>query len=85
MLRDSMRRLGLDQAIKDADQYHADTRDRLRYVAQMTGSVRPPTARAERDQQAGPIRAAWRARPRRRMVLAASATSRWKCPKPANW
>jgi chemotaxis protein CheZ len=36
MLRDSMRELGLDQAIKDAAQAIPDARDRLRYVAQMT-------------------------------------------------
>lgn len=36
MLRDSMRELGLDQAIKDAAEAIPDARDRLRYVAQMT-------------------------------------------------
>ena len=36
MLRDSMRELGLDQAIKDAANAIPDARDRLRYVAQMT-------------------------------------------------
>jgi len=36
MLRDSMRELGLDQAIKDAAQAIPDARDRLRYVAHMT-------------------------------------------------
>lgn len=36
MLRDSMRELGLDQAIKDAADAIPDARDRLRYVAQMT-------------------------------------------------
>jgi chemotaxis protein CheZ len=36
MLRESMRELGLDQAIKDAAQAIPDARDRLRYVAQMT-------------------------------------------------
>ncbi|MFC4274293.1 protein phosphatase CheZ [Achromobacter aloeverae] len=36
MLRDSMRELGLDQAIKDAAQAIPDARDRLRYVAQKT-------------------------------------------------
>ena len=36
MLRDSMRELGLDQAIKDAAQAIPDARDRLRYVAKMT-------------------------------------------------
>jgi len=36
MLRDSMRELGLDQAIKDAAQAIPDARDRLRYVASMT-------------------------------------------------
>jgi chemotaxis protein CheZ len=39
MLRDSMRELGLDQAIKDAAQAIPDARDRLRYVAQMTESA----------------------------------------------
>ncbi len=36
MLRDSMRELGLDQAIERAAQAIPDARDRLRYVAQMT-------------------------------------------------
>lgn len=36
LLRDSMRELGLDQAIKDAAQAIPDARDRLHYVAQMT-------------------------------------------------
>lgn len=36
MLRESMRELGLDQAIKDAAEAIPDARDRLRYVAQMT-------------------------------------------------
>lgn len=35
-LRDSMRELGLDQAIKDAAQAIPDARDRLHYVARMT-------------------------------------------------
>lgn len=36
MLRESMRELGLDQAIKDAAQAIPDARDRLHYVAKMT-------------------------------------------------
>jgi chemotaxis protein CheZ len=36
MLRESMRELGLDQAIKDAAQAIPDARDRLHYVAHMT-------------------------------------------------
>lgn len=36
MLRENMRELGLDQAIKDAAYAIPDTRDRLHYVAQMT-------------------------------------------------
>lgn len=36
MLRDSMRELGLDQAIKDAAHAIPDARDRLHYVARMT-------------------------------------------------
>lgn len=36
MLRESMRELGLDQAIKDAAQAIPDARDRLHYVARMT-------------------------------------------------
>ncbi|MEI2417589.1 protein phosphatase CheZ [Orrella sp. JC864] len=36
LLRDSMRELGLDQAIKDAAQAIPDARDRLDYVAKMT-------------------------------------------------
>lgn len=36
MLRQSMRELGLDHAIKDAAQSIPDARDRLRYVGQMT-------------------------------------------------
>lgn len=36
MLRDSMRELGLDQAIKDAAHAIPDARDRLHYVAHMT-------------------------------------------------
>ncbi len=36
LLRDSMRELGLDQAIKDAAVAIPDARDRLRYVARMT-------------------------------------------------
>src|SRR5690606_2303010 len=36
MLRESMRELGLDQAIKDAAPAIPDARDRLHYVARMT-------------------------------------------------
>lgn len=36
MLRDSMRELGLDQAIKEAAEAIPDARDRLGYVARMT-------------------------------------------------
>lgn len=36
MLRESMRELGLDHAIKDAAQSIPDARDRLRYVGRMT-------------------------------------------------
>ncbi len=36
LLRDSMRELGLDQAIKDAAEAIPDARDRLHYVAKMT-------------------------------------------------
>lgn len=36
LLRDSMRELGLDQAVKEAAQAIPDARDRLDYVAQMT-------------------------------------------------
>ena len=36
MLRESMRELGLDHAIKDAAQSIPDARDRLRYVGKMT-------------------------------------------------
>lgn len=36
MLRESMRELGLDNAIKDAAQSIPDARDRLRYVGRMT-------------------------------------------------
>ncbi len=36
MLRDSMRELGLDQAVKDAAYAIPDARDRLHYVARMT-------------------------------------------------
>lgn len=36
MLRDSMRELGLDEAIKDAAEAIPDARDRLRYVGRMT-------------------------------------------------
>src|SRR3546814_16733313 len=36
MLRESMRELGLDQAIKDAAHAIPDARDRLHYVAHMT-------------------------------------------------
>src|SRR5690625_4428681 len=36
MLRESMRELGLDQAIKDAAHAIPDARDRLHYVARMT-------------------------------------------------
>src|SRR5690606_29227094 len=36
MLRDSMRELGLDQAVKEAAHAIPDARDRLHYVARMT-------------------------------------------------
>src|SRR5690606_16135802 len=36
MLRDSMRELGLDQAVKEAAYAIPDARDRLHYVARMT-------------------------------------------------
>jgi len=53
MLRDSMRELGLDQAIKDAAQAIPDARDRLRYVAQMTEKAATRVLNA--TEAAGPI------------------------------
>jgi chemotaxis protein CheZ len=53
MLRDSMRELGLDQAIKDAANAIPDARDRLRYVAQMTEQAANRVLNA--TEQAGPI------------------------------
>jgi len=53
MLRDSMRELGLDQAIKDAAQAIPDARDRLRYVAQMTEQAANRVLNA--TEAAGPI------------------------------
>ena len=53
MLRDSMRELGLDQAIKDAAQAIPDARDRLRYVAQMTEQAANRVLNA--TDAAGPI------------------------------
>lgn len=53
MLRDSMRELGLDQAIKDAATAIPDARDRLRYVAQMTEQAANRVLNA--TEQAGPI------------------------------
>jgi chemotaxis protein CheZ len=45
MLRDSLRELGLDQAIAEAAEAIPDARDRLDYVVQMTAQA------AERAQQ----------------------------------
>src|SRR3546814_9385782 len=53
MLRDSMRELGLDQAIKDAAQAIPDARDRLRYVAQMTEQAANRVLNA--TEAAGPL------------------------------
>ncbi|OZI44989.1 protein phosphatase CheZ [Bordetella genomosp. 5] len=53
MLRDSMRELGLDQAIKDAAQAIPDARDRLRYVAQMTEQAANRVLNA--TEAAGPV------------------------------
>ena len=53
MLRDSMRELGLDQAIKDAANAIPDARDRLRYVAQMTEQAANRVLNA--TEQAGPL------------------------------
>lgn len=53
MLRDSMRELGLDQAIKDAANAIPDARDRLRYVAQMTEQAANRVLNA--TEAAGPI------------------------------
>lgn len=53
LLRDSMRELGLDQAIKDAAVAIPDTRDRLRYVARMTEQAAERTLNAA--EQAQPI------------------------------
>lgn len=53
MLRDSMRELGLDQAIKDAAEAIPDARDRLRYVAQMTEQAANRVLNA--TDEAGPI------------------------------
>jgi len=53
MLRDSMRELGLDQAIKDAAQAIPDARDRLRYVAQMTEQAANRVLNAA--EAAGPV------------------------------
>ncbi|WP_144641611.1 protein phosphatase CheZ [Bordetella genomosp. 13] len=53
MLRDSMRELGLDQAIKDAAEAIPDARDRLRYVAQMTEQAANRVLNA--TEAAGPI------------------------------
>src|SRR5690606_39696712 len=53
MLRDSMRELGLDQAIKDAAQAIPDASDRLRYVAQMTEQAANRVLNA--TEAAGPL------------------------------
>ncbi len=53
MLRDSMRELGLDQAIKEAADAIPDARDRLRYVAQMTEQAANRVLNA--TEAAGPI------------------------------
>src|SRR3546814_5850553 len=53
MLRDSMRELGLDQAIKDAAQDIPDARDRVRYVAQMTEQAANRVLNA--TEAAGPL------------------------------
>jgi len=51
LLRDSMRELGLDQAIKDAAEAIPDTRDRLRYVAHMTEQAAERTLNAAEQAQ----------------------------------
>ena len=51
LLRDSMRELGLDQAIRDAADAIPDTRDRLRYVAQMTEQAAHRTLHAAEQAQ----------------------------------
>ncbi|SPT37417.1 chemotaxis regulator CheZ [Achromobacter denitrificans] len=84
MLRDSMRELGLDQAIKDAANAIPDARDRLRYVAQMTEQAANRVL--TRPSRPAPSRMACRARPRRWIAAGSSGTTnRWKCPKRANW
>lgn len=67
MLRESMRELGLDQAIKDAAHAIPDARDRLHYVANMTEQaanrvlnaaehVQPLQETMQRDAQALDVR-----------------------------
>ena len=51
LLRDSMRELGLDQAIRDAAEAIPYTRDRLRYVAQMTEKAADRTLNAAEQAQ----------------------------------
>ncbi len=85
MLRDSMRELGLDQAIKDAaTRAIPDARDRLRYGAQMTEQAANRMLNA--TEQAGPVQDG--------MSRSAQALdTRWatwydqplELPKPANW
>jgi chemotaxis protein CheZ len=53
MLRENMRELGLDQAIKNAAEAIPDARDRLRYVAQMTEKAANRVLNA--TDAAGPI------------------------------
>lgn len=86
MLRDSMRALGLDEAVKEAAEAIPDARERLRYVGRMTEQAanRVLTA-AEQTQplqaglstQAGELKARWQELPRQtRSQLPAEFTDR---------
>lgn len=86
MLRDSMRALGLDEAVKEAAEAIPDARERLRYVGRMTEQAanRVLTA-AEQTQplqaglstQAGELKALWQELPRQtRSQLPAEFTDR---------
>lgn len=56
MLRDSLRELGLDQAIAEAAEAIPDARDRLDYVVQMTAQAARARAEQRRSFAAAPGR-----------------------------
>lgn len=84
MLRDSLRELGLDQAIAEAAEAIPDARDRLDYVVQMTAQAAERALNSVEASQ--PHQTKWKKgrKPSARAGMRGLKT-RLSWPMPANW